>query len=306
MNNEYDTRPGRGVAPYPNLDLASDEWTFQERAETVRWYELSHGTGDTRFAQFVPWMIDNNPADFKRYRGMVPALTGDVPRGIFLVHAYAVTGNATGCMYETIVARQHGFSKRQILDVLNFAFLSSGPRGINEVIGHLGPYLDSWEDQDETGRINFPATWSSSPEVFESGIDYTTVGMTDEELQSLMAWHEKHSGAVPRFVETWAKHRGAAYKANRARYEQATKSRVLPSQVFPLMTMHLGAYEGRPAVVLHALRHLRAVGGVTRSQIVEVIDTAFVFGIEWKMAAVLTDEVCELIEAWPATASDDE
>ena len=163
MTKEYATGATRGVAPYPTLDLSTNSWTFEERAEAVRWYELSHGTGDTRFAQFAPWMIDNNPGGFKRYRALVPTLTGEVPRGIFFVHAYAVTANARGCMYEMIVARQHGFSKRQILDVLNYAFLSGGPQAINAVTEVAGPWLDSWQDDDDAGRITFPEDWNVDP-----------------------------------------------------------------------------------------------------------------------------------------------
>ena len=296
---EYDTSARRGVAPYPNLDLTSDEWTFQERAEAVRWYELSHGNGDTRYAQFAPWMIDNNPGGFKRYRALVPALTGVVPRGIFFVHAYAVTANARGCMYEMIVARQHGFSKRQILDVLNYAFLSGGPQAINAVIDVAGSWLDSWDDEsDGTGRIAFPEEWSIDPAEFKSGIDPHTVPVSDDDAKALRNWHERTNGEVPRFVDLWLKLRGPGYKANRARYEQATSSRVLPKQLFPLLTMHLGAFEARPEVVRYALKQAKSIGGINRGHIVEIIDTAFVQGNEWKMAVLLDGDIADTIENW--------
>ena len=122
----------RGV-PMPDIDLTTNTWTPEERARTVRWYELAHGTGDTRLARVRAVLIDHNPAGFKRYRSLVPTLTGAVPRGIFFVHLYAVIGNANGCLYEIIASRQNGFIKQQVVDVLNFSFLTGGPQGINAV-----------------------------------------------------------------------------------------------------------------------------------------------------------------------------
>jgi hypothetical protein len=201
-------------------------------------------------------------------------------------------------MYEMIVARQHGFSKRQILDVLNYAFLSGGPQAINAVVDVAGPWLDSWDDPDDVGRITFPQAWSIDPEEFQSGIDPHTVPVSDDDDKALRAWHERVNGEVPRFVDLWLKLRGPGYKANRARYEQATSSTVLPKQIFPLMTMHLGAYEAKPGIVRYALKQAKSIGGITRGHIVEIIDTAFVQGNEWKMAVLLDGNIADTIENW--------
>lgn len=298
MSKDYDARPRRTISPSPRLDLSSDTWSFEERAETVRWYELSHGTGDTRFAQFVPWMIEHNPGGFKRYRALIPALAGEVPHAVFFVHTYAVVANAEGCMYELITARQAGFSKRQLLDVLGYAFLSGGPHCINAVSGVAGPWFDSWDDENPSGRLSFPSEWRIDPQAFRSGLDPTTSSVAEADAEAIRGWHREVLGHTPRFVDLWLRLRAESYKANRARLEQATSSQVLPKQLFPLLTLHLAAYQGRPEAVLLALAQARWVGGIRRSQLVEVIDTAFVEGIEWKMASVLTDDVIELIERW--------
>ncbi|WP_218835084.1 hypothetical protein [Rhodococcus sp. ACPA1] len=201
-------------------------------------------------------------------------------------------------MYEMIVARQHGFSKRQILDTLNFAFLSGGPRAINAVSDVAGPWLDSWEDKDDAGRIVFPADWSIDPSEFVSGLDTTQIPVSDADEAALRAWHERVNSEVPRFVDLWLKLRGPGYKANRLRYEQATSSAVLPKQIYPLLTMHLGAFEANPAVVRYALRQAKSIGGISRNHIVEIIDTAFVQGNEWKMAVILDGDIADTIEHW--------
>ena len=50
-----------------------------------------------------------------------------------------------------------------------------------------------------------------------------------------------------------------------------------------------GARRARPRGSAVALEH-----------VVEILDTAFVYGGEWKMADVLTDEVCDLLSSWDA------
>lgn len=287
----------RGV-PYPNLDLTTNDWTAEERAETVRWYELAHGTGDTRRAQFVPFGIDYNPAGFKRYRALVPALTGAVPRGLFFIHLYAVLGNVDGCLYEIIASRQNGFTKRQIIEALNYAFLSGGPQGLNAVAEAASDFLFAWEDDRTASELEWPEGWSVDPDAFKSGIDIEarTIGFSEEELESLREWHRRMSGEVPAYVDLWGRLRGGPYKAGRARFEVAPGSS-LPIQIYPLMNAHIATYFERPRALRQAMLHCKALG-VKLEQLVEVIDTAFVYGGEWKMVEVFTDEIVELFEQW--------
>jgi alkylhydroperoxidase/carboxymuconolactone decarboxylase family protein YurZ len=299
MSNVRDPeKGGMGPVPMPDIDLSTDTWTSEERAKAIRWYELGHGTGDTRLCQFVPFLIDYAPATFKRYRALVPNLTGAVPRGIFFVHLYAVIGNAEGCLYEIIACRRNGFTKQQIVDVLAYSFLAGGPQGINSVASLASPYLGAWEDDREQGRITWPEGWSIDPDVFRSGIDHYAVGMSDDETKALMEWHRKLFGEVPRYVELWARLRGGSYKANRARYEQATSSKVLPKQMYPLLTMHMASFAGQPEIVVESLKLAKALGGVKQGHIIEIMDTAFLQGGEAKMAGLLTDELIELIDTW--------
>jgi hypothetical protein len=301
METEMPLKVGERV-PQPTVDLTTNTWTEKERADTVRWYELAHGTGDTRFIQMVPFMIEYNPAGFKRWRALVPALTGAVPRGLFLLHMYAATGNAQGTLYETVTCRLNGnFTKKQIIETLNFAFFAAGPPGGNSIAENMSMYLASWED-DRDNVITWPEGWVIDPDRFRSGIDHTTIGFTEPELVGLKDWHMALTGEVPRFVDTWARLRGAAYKANRARFE-VTPGTTIPVQAYPLMSMLLAAYQERIPALRRALlicRHL----GVKLQQVVEVLDLAFQYEGEQKMACVLTDEIIDLLEAWPADATD--
>jgi hypothetical protein len=214
------------------------------------------------------------------------------------VHLYAVIGNANGCLYEIIASRQNGFTKRQIIDVINFSFLTGGPQGINAVAEAASAYLEAWDDDRTEGDLVWPAGWKIDPDGFKSGIDIdaTTIGFSDDELAQLSAWHRRISGEVPRYVEVWGRLRGGPYKANRSRFEVAPGSS-LPLQVYPLLLMHVAAFLERPAMLRQALLHVRGLG-VALEHLVEVLDTAFVYGGEWKMAGVLTDEICDILESW--------
>ena len=141
----------------------------------------------------------------------------------------------------------------------------------------------------------------SIPSEFVSGLDASTIPVSSDDEKALRAWHTRVNSAVPRFVELWLELRGPAYKANRLRYDQATSSTVLPKQIFPLMTMHLGAFQADPDVVRYALKQAKSIGGIKRSHIVEIIDTAFVQGNEWKMAILLEGDIADTIEHWDAS-----
>jgi hypothetical protein len=288
----------RGLA-YPNLDFDSNDWTAEERAETVRWYELAHGYGsDTRLCQFVPWQIDNNPAAFKRYRATVPTMAPVIPRGIFSMHIYVITQWQQGLQYEIIMARNVGWAKKQVIELLNFATVLAGPPGMNAIADSLSPFLAGWEDEREQGEIAWPKNWFVDPDVLKSGLPLLGVA-TDfpaDEVEAVASWHKKSFGDEPRFVREWAGLVGAQYKALRARFEMSA-GQTLAAQVYPLMLMHASAYFERPKGVLRGMRWARNLG-VTREQVVEVLNLAFFWGMEWKMAEVLTDEVLDELKSW--------
>jgi hypothetical protein len=288
----------RGL-PYPELDFETLEWTAQERAEMVRWYELAHGYGDTRIAQFVPFNIDYNPAGFKRYRAMVLAMTPVVPRGIFALHIFAIVGYRNGMEYEVIMARQVGWSKKEVIQVLNFSAIMGGSNGMAGVADTLLPILATWDDDRETGEVPFPDNWHVDPDILKSGIAIdSTSDWSEADMEAHKAWHQKNFGEVPRYVEAWQRLAGAPYKVNRTRFEVAAGA-TLPAQMYPLLLAHASAWLERPGGLRQALKWAKNLG-VTQPQIVAVLDVAFFWGGEFKMANVLTDEVLDVLEGWDA------
>src|ERR1700730_14628099 len=164
--------------PVPALDFTSDTWSPNEQAQMLRWYMTAQGTGDTSLAKFAPFMIQYNPAGFKRYRFHQRTLGISVPASLLFLHTYAVVGNGEGALYMMVSCRQSGFTKPQVLETLGFAFLSGGPQGMNAVADKCSPFLVAWEDTHTRSKAKWPHGWKPDPDALKSGLDLTAERLT--------------------------------------------------------------------------------------------------------------------------------
>lgn len=288
--------PGHGQMAVPDIDWSSEGWTPAEKDQMLRWYMEAHGTGDTSVARFAPFMIQHNPAGFKRYRRHVRYHGRAVPGPLLFLHTYAVLGNGDGALYQMLSAKQRGFTKPQVLETLAFAFLTSGPI-MNGAAAATSAYLFAWDDDGKPSKVQWPQGWAPDPAAFRSGMDLTTDEFTAGDLDALKAWHQRVKGEVPRWVGAWAKLGGHGYKTNRIRYEIGFGVS-LPKQLFPLFQLHLATYRVWTEAARQALLHARALG-CTRDQVVETMESAFTCGGEQMMAGVLTDRVIDVLESFP-------
>jgi hypothetical protein len=292
--------PGHTFVPPPQIDLSTADWSAEERAQVMAWYAGTHGPGDTSLVPFVPFMIEHNPAGFKRLRqhSVTFGRTGSKPYTYapVVLFTYAVIGHAKGCLYTIIATRQRGLAKRQVQELLAFAYVYGGPFAINAVAETAALYLSAWQDDGRPGTHEWPEGWSIDPTVFRSGLDFDTPGMTPDEVAALSAWHERMGGEVPPHVALWSELNPASLKTHRARYETGI-GETLPAQIFPLCTLQLATIRAQPALVRRSLLQARALG-VKRRDIVQTMEVAFVFGGELQMEAVLTEEVAALLRDW--------
>src|SRR5207244_84467 len=139
--------------------------------------------------------------------------------GRLCVQPHAERGNGDNCLYHILTARQAGLSKTQVLEAINFAWLSAGPT-MNAAAEACGPFLFAWDDQRPVGTFKWPDGWATGNEVMKSGIDTSTDDFTAEEVDKLEAWHTKMTGDAPRWLRTWARLQPRAYKTTRIRYEK--------------------------------------------------------------------------------------
>ena len=267
------------------LDLSDDDVISpEERKALERWYAETHGFGNLDLVPFLPFLTEQRPGSFKRWRRLAEALGGGedgLPQAavaLLFLHYYVVVGNEKGILYEVLAAREWGAHKGEIVDTIAYAFLTSGPHGISAAADASGQYLTSWDDENgagDTARV-WPDGWKSGGAAFRTGLDYRNRDLTSAELDAVRLWHELTLGAVPHYVEFLAAHRPRVLKEVWNRYETVLAGG-LPDQMAPLLTLHAAAIAGDDLGVRWAALTARRLG-VRRNQLVDTLCWSLPYG----------------------------
>ena len=282
-----------------------DSFTPEERANLLAWYNETHGDGGIELVPFAPFLMDNLPAAFKLSRRHLVAIAKpqdgirlpDVATILFYLHTYAAYANPRGIVYEIINAREAGATKAMVLDVLNYAYLSAGPRGMNAAAEHSGEYLRQWPaDEPAKKDIRWPDGWAADPTALHSGIDLNSAELTDHEVRVISAWHQRMHGVVPRHVELFAKLHPEAYKIQRIRYEKSL-GKTMPAQLAPLMTLHLASHRLQTGVMRQAIHQARMMG-VRRHHVVHTLLMGLRQSIDPMVMEVAADGIGEVLAGW--------
>jgi hypothetical protein len=259
------------------LDFSvEDRFTAAERDRLLDWYREAHGTGDLSLVRFAPFLIDFLPAEFKLSRRHLSAIPQprdgvalpDIALILCYLHSYIATSYVDGILYQIISARHLGASRALVLDVMRYAYLSAGPRGMNAVAERSEEYLREWTDESAQSVV-WPEGWRPDPAALHSGIDHTTTDLSDDEVLSISRWHQRMHGLVPRHVELLARLHPQAYKLQRIRYERSAGS-VVPVQLLPLLTLHLATMRMDKTVMAQAAHQARVLGA-RRHHVVQVL-----------------------------------
>ena len=288
------------------LDFSIDDFTPQEKDGLLAWYRRTHGTGQLNLVPFAPFLIEHLPVAYKLSRRHQLALPlardgvqiPDLARVLTFMHAYAALAYAKGVLYELTGARHLGASKALVLDVLGYAYLSAGPRGMNAVAEHSTQFLRDWTDDPAAPPVVWPEGWAADPAIFRSGIDHGTPDLTAAERDLLAAWHERHFGVVPRSVEVFGRLHPRAFKLQRIRYEKAIGS-TMPAQLAPLLTLHLATTELQPLVMRQAVHQARFLG-VRRHIVVQTIFAGLRQTIDPFVLETVAEAVGDLLAGWEA------
>lgn len=288
------------------LDYKSDVFTEEEKAHTLDRYRDAHGTEklDLDLVKFAPFLIDNLPGAFKLMRrtgttGMQPrdgaALPG-VTYALINTHTYTALAYWRGVVYEYIAAKYQGASKDLVLDILNYAYISSGPRGMNAA-AEGADYLRDWKDDPGLAPIEWPEGWAPNPAAFRAGLDYDDPDLSEEEIRKITAWHERMNGSVPRHVEFFSRAHPRAFKLLRMRYEKAI-GKVMPAQLVPLCTLHLATMQGEFAVMRQAVHQARVLG-VRRHHVFQTVFAGIrQIHVNPMALEAVTEAVGDLLAAW--------
>ena len=272
-----------------------DDLTAEDREKIERWYKEYHGEGNLDLAPFIPFWLNNRPGVLFRYRRWVesmPMLDGRLSSAamqLVLLHNYTAIGYDRGVLYEdrrpqdrrheAAGARHHGLRLSALRATPHVAELRHRPR----LHGRLG-----WPRRRGRSEI-WPDGWSVDPTALRSGLDFSTTGLTDDELELLDAWYQQHFGEVPAYVSFLARYHPEGLKAYRSRYGYPT-THTLPTQLFPLFTFFSSAYQGNATGMrrgIHQARHL----GVDKAHLTTLACIAMVY-----LGDPRIDSVVEVVE----------
>jgi hypothetical protein len=282
-----------------------DRFSAEERQTLLDWYRNAHGTGDLGLVKFAPFLIDFLPAEFKLSRRHLSAIPKprdgvalpDVALILCYLHSYIATSYTEGILYQIISARRLGASRALVMDVLRYAYMSAGPRGMNAVADRSEAYLRDWAGDDSPATpIGWPPGWAPAPGAFRSGIDLTTTDLTETEILAITRWHQRMHGAMPRHVELFAQLHPEAYKLQRIRYEKSVGP-VIPAQLVPLLTLHLAAMRLQSAVMRQAVHQARVLGA-RRHHVVQTLFSGLRQSIDPMVLEAAVDAVGDELSGW--------
>jgi alkylhydroperoxidase/carboxymuconolactone decarboxylase family protein YurZ len=286
---------------------SGDGISRQEWREISDWYRSTHSIDDDLdLVAFAPFMYENRPEALQGYRRW----TETVQAGKFLddplpslavalvhLHYYINIAYSKGILYEIVFARWLGATKQEIEDVLSFAWINAGAAGINAAAEVAADYMRLWTDDVSPRARPWPEDWLPDPAALASGLDFAGPQLTAAEATLLMEWYRKAEGGVPAWVELMTRRYPASLKAFRRRYETAARS--LPSQVVPLMELHLALIKGKGEVARRAIHRARR-SGVSEDQLVHLGASA-----QFYLGTVGMDLVAEVLDDLSATCSDE-
>ena len=172
--------PGAGNWVHRGLDLSTPtEITPAEidafRGHYATQFEAPH--------KGLDWWLDRNPEVLKRYR-LYCSLTLRVQPAVMgggTLAFYMLNGFVTGVRYVMHSFLNDGLSKAQALEMIAVAFVHAGPRGM-QALAEAMEGLEFPEHPDPPAR--FPGGWAVDREAFRSGLDWSTVDLSEDEKAS--------------------------------------------------------------------------------------------------------------------------
>jgi hypothetical protein len=209
------------------------------------------------------------------------------------LHTYIHLGWETGIRNEFRALQLFGLTREQTMEIVMYAQLTAGMRGLQHVYNAVAQVLPHMQDPEEPAE--FPEGWAADPDAFHCGLNLETRECTDEDRDALTGWYERTIGYVPGSVEWALKNHPDFAKQQRAKWEACF--RTLPKQAAPYIMLRqhtiTGFEEGLREAVL-----LGKAWGMTKHWIVQgITGTAYYYtGFEGLYAVKAS--VDDILDAW--------
>jgi hypothetical protein len=207
---------------------------------------------------------------------------------------YILYGWETGIYNEFRHLQSRGLSKAQLMELVMFAQLQAGMRGLQHVYNAVGRYLPDW--RDGPGEVPLPEGWAADPEAFKAGLDLSVRELTRGDRTAVTAWYERIIGFVPDSVSFAMTYHPEFYKWHRARWEIIFQT--LPKQTAPYVMIRQHMLTGNKQALREAVL-LGKAWGISREWLVHgFVATAYYTGFEALHAAFdAVDDLLQLMTA---------
>jgi len=205
---------------------------------------------------------------------------------------YILYGWETGIYNEFRHLRFRGLTKAQLMELVMFAQLEAGMRGLQLVYNSVARILVDMPDPPEPAP--FPRGWAPDPEAFKAGLDLSVRELTPTDRDAITDWYTRTIGYVPGSVKFSLAYHPEFYKWHRARWEIIFQK--LPKQVAPYVMLRQHMLTGNK----DALREAALLGkawGISKEWTVHgLVVSAFYTGFDGLNTAYAA--VNDVLEHW--------
>jgi hypothetical protein len=276
------------IAPLSSDERAKLDAFFQSRVEA----DVRRGRWRGHFYQLTAdlIMLEHRPDYARAFYDAIPSFrnrlreTGEedsdavelVAESLQHLPMYILYGWETGIYNEFRHLRFRGLSKAQLMELVMFAQLQAGMRGLQLVYNSVSRLLVDLPDTDAPAP--FPKGWAPDPDAFKAGLDLSTRSFTDQERARVTDWYERLIGYVPNSVKFAMTYHPEFYKWHRARWEVIFQR--LPKQTAPYVMLRQHMLTGNTEALREAVL-LGKAWGITREWTVHgLVVSAFYTGFE--------------------------
>jgi hypothetical protein len=205
---------------------------------------------------------------------------------------YILYGWETGIYNEFRHLHFRGLTRAQLMELVMFAQLQAGMRGLQLVYNSVSRLLVDLPDGPEAAQ--FPKGWAPDPDAFKAGLDLSTRELTAADQGAIAQWYERTVGSLPKSVSFAMTYHPEFYKWHRARWEVIFQT--LPKQTAPYVMLRQHMLTGNADALREAVL-LGKAWGITKEWTVHgLMVSAFYTGFEALYAAHAA--VADILSAW--------
>jgi len=295
-----------GIASVTPEQRAALDTFFQTRVEA----DVRRGRWRGHFYQLTAdlIMLEHRPDYAKAFYDAIPSFrnrlreTGEedsdavelIAESLQHLPMYILYGWETGIYNEFRHLRFRGLSKSQLMELVMFAQLQAGMRGLQLVYNSVSRFLVDLPDPE--GPAEFPKGWAPDPEAFKAGLDLSARELTATDQTNVVSWYERTIGYVPPSVQFAMTYHPEFYKWHRARWEVIFQT--LPKQTAPYVMLRQHMLTGNADALREAVL-LGKAWGVTREWTVHgLMVSAFYTGFE--ALNIVHTAVGDVLASWEA------